>query len=86
MYSLSGYVEKFVKSRGPINILSIDTEGLDFEVLFSAGPVLDRVYYLEFEYHEVGELHTGTYVFLLLIVYVRPFEHACLSHSLISMK
>lgn len=77
MYSLSGYVEKFVKSRGPINILSIDTEGLDFEVLFSAGPVLDRVYYLEFEYHEVGELHTGTYVFLLLIVYARPFEHAC---------
>ncbi len=54
MYSLSSYVQKFVQSKGPINILSIDTEGLDFEVLFGAGSVLDRTYYLEFEYHETG--------------------------------
>ena len=57
MYSLSSYVEKFVQSKGPINVLSIDTEGLDFEVLFGAGSVLDRTYYLEFEYHETGMLY-----------------------------
>lgn len=54
MYSLQTYVNKFVKSKGPINILSIDVEGFDFDVLFGAGSVLDRVEYLEFEYHVSG--------------------------------
>ena len=54
MYSLDSYVEKFVKSKGPINVLAIDTEGWDFDVLFGASSVLDRTYYLEFEYHEMG--------------------------------
>jgi hypothetical protein len=48
MYSLDSYVEKFVKSKGPINILNIDVEGWDFEVLFGASSVLDRTYYVEF--------------------------------------
>ena len=54
MYSLDSYVEKFVKSKGPINVLAIDTEGWDFDVLFGASSVLDRTYYLEFEYHMIG--------------------------------
>jgi len=55
MYSLQSYVNKFVKSNGPINVLSIDVEGLDFDVLFGAGDVLDRTEYIEFEYHIVGK-------------------------------
>ena len=51
MYSLDSYVEKFVKSKGPINVLNIDVEGWDFDVLFGASSTLDRTYYLEFEYH-----------------------------------
>ena len=54
MYSLESYVDKFVTSKGPINVLSIDTEGQDFDVLFGAGSVLDRTYYVEFEYHIDG--------------------------------
>ena len=55
-YSLQSYVNKFVKSStGPINFLSIDVEGYDFDVLFGAGNVLDRTEYLEFEFHEVGD-------------------------------
>eukprot|EP00547_Thalassionema_nitzschioides_P007172 CAMPEP_0194218232 /NCGR_PEP_ID=MMETSP0156-20130528/23286_1 /TAXON_ID=33649 /ORGANISM="Thalassionema nitzschioides, Strain L26-B" /LENGTH=340 /DNA_ID=CAMNT_0038947513 /DNA_START=241 /DNA_END=1263 /DNA_ORIENTATION=- len=54
MFSLQTYVNNFVKSTGPINILSIDVEGLDFDVLFGAGDVLDRTEYIEFEYHVVG--------------------------------
>ena len=54
MYSLDSYVDKFVKSKGPINVLSIDTEGRDFDVLFGASCVLDRTYYVEFEYHIDG--------------------------------
>jgi FkbM family methyltransferase len=54
MYSLDSYVEKFVKSRGPINMLSIDAEGWDFDVLFGGSTTLDRTYYLEFEYHRRG--------------------------------
>ena len=30
MFSLQTYVDKFVKSKGPINILFIDVEGFDF--------------------------------------------------------
>lgn len=54
MFSLETYVQKYVKSKGPINILSIDVEGFDFDVLFGAGKVLDRTEYIEFEYHHVG--------------------------------
>jgi len=54
MFSLQTYVDKFVKSKGPINILSIDVEGFDFDVLFGAGTVLDRTQYLEFEFHAIG--------------------------------
>lgn len=66
MYSLSDYVEKFVQSKGPINSLSIDTEGLDFEVLFGAGPVLDRTMYLEFEYHNTGVCDVSYYLLALM--------------------
>jgi len=55
MYSLQTYVNKFVKSKtDPINVLSIDVEGFDFDVLFGAGSVLDRTEYIEFEYHIEG--------------------------------
>lgn len=56
MYSLDSYVDKFVESIGPIHVLSIDTEGRDFDVLFGASSVLDRTYYVEFEYHGTGML------------------------------
>ena len=36
-------------------MLSIDTEGRDFDVLFGASSTLDRTYYLEFEYHIDGD-------------------------------
>jgi len=55
VYSLEGYVAKYVKSKGPINILQIDVEGWDFDVLFGASSVLDRTHYLEFEYHVSGK-------------------------------
>ena len=54
MYSLDSYVEKFVKSRGPINMLSIDAEGWDFDVLFGGSTMLDRTLYLEYETHTDG--------------------------------
>jgi FkbM family methyltransferase len=54
MYSLDSYVNHFVKSKGPINMLSVDTEGWDFDVLFGGSSTLDRTYYLEFEYHRRG--------------------------------
>jgi len=54
MYTLDSYADKFIKSKGPVNILQIDTEGWDFDVLFGASSVLDRTYYLEFEYHSQG--------------------------------
>lgn len=53
-FSVMLRIEKFVQSKGPISMLSIDTEGMDFEVLFGAGPVLDRTNYIEFEYHVAG--------------------------------
>eukprot|EP00984_Skeletonema_dohrnii_P038209 scaffold41179_cov172-Skeletonema_dohrnii-CCMP3373.AAC.1 len=55
MFSLEDYVAKYVKGRGPINILQIDVEGYDFDVLFGAGSVLDSTHYLEFEYHKQGK-------------------------------
>jgi FkbM family methyltransferase len=51
VYSLDTYVETYVQNQGPINVLSIDVEGYDFDVMFGAGSVLDRTEYLEFEYH-----------------------------------
>jgi len=54
MYSLDYFVRKFVKGKGPINVLSVDVEGWDFDALFGASSVLDRTNYLEFEYHRVG--------------------------------
>jgi hypothetical protein len=38
-----------------INVLAIDAEGWDFDALFGASSVLDRTYYLEFEYHMIGK-------------------------------
>eukprot|EP00559_Dactyliosolen_fragilissimus_P005908 CAMPEP_0184861296 /NCGR_PEP_ID=MMETSP0580-20130426/6009_1 /TAXON_ID=1118495 /ORGANISM="Dactyliosolen fragilissimus" /LENGTH=294 /DNA_ID=CAMNT_0027358725 /DNA_START=293 /DNA_END=1174 /DNA_ORIENTATION=- len=54
LYSLQSYADKFIKSKGPIHVLAIDVEGYDFDVLFGAGSVLDRTYYIEFEYHGKG--------------------------------
>lgn len=67
-YSLDKYVAKYVRSKGPINTLQIDVEGFDFDVLFGAGSVLDRTYYLEFEHHiegSWGQLHLQDAVKLL---------------------
>ena len=38
----------------PINYLSIDVEGYDYEVLMGANKTLPHVHYLEFEYNWVG--------------------------------
>lgn len=54
MYSTDSYFDKFVQSKGPVNMLLIDVEGWDFDVLFGASSVLDRTQYLEFEYHMNG--------------------------------
>jgi len=54
-FTLDSYVEKKVTSQGPINILTIDVEGADFDVLLgSKDNALDRVEYLEFEYNWMG--------------------------------
>lgn len=52
--SLQSYVDKYVKSKGPIHYLSIDVEGYDFDVLLGSGNVLNQVEYLEFEYNWMG--------------------------------
>ena len=75
MYSLDSYVEKIVKSKGPINILNIDAERWDFEVLFGASSVLDRTYYVEFEFHIQG-----------LFLYLVHFFHVRVFFSLILMQ
>jgi len=54
-FTLETYVEKYVKSKGPIHVLSIDVEGYDFDVMIGGKTsVLDRVQYLEFEYNWMG--------------------------------
>jgi len=58
MYSLDDYVRKFVKhdvTERPINILSVDVEGFDYDVLLGGmNNTLPRVEYLEFEYNWMG--------------------------------
>ena len=58
VYSLNNYVDKFVKSKGPIHFLSIDAEGFDFEIIQGGQEILSRVEYLEFEYNWVGPWKT----------------------------
>ena len=54
-YSLDSYMEKFVPTNMPINYLSVDVEGWDFEVLLGGTRnSLARVQYLEFEYNWVS--------------------------------
>ena len=54
-YSLDSYMEKFVPTNVPINYLSVDVEGWDFEVLLGGKRnSLARVQYLEFEYNWVS--------------------------------
>lgn len=54
-YTLDDYVETHVRSNGPIHILSIDVEGFDFDVMLGGKhSALDRVQYIEFEYHYRG--------------------------------
>jgi FkbM family methyltransferase len=62
VYSLDYYASKFVRGKGPINVLSVDVEGWDFDVLFGASSVLDRTYYLEFEFHLVGEFRFSLFL------------------------
>jgi FkbM family methyltransferase len=60
MYSLDTYIQTYIpninnKEEIPINYLSIDVEGWDYEVLFGGKQnVLQRVHYLEFEYNWVS--------------------------------
>jgi hypothetical protein len=51
MYSLDSYVDTFVGSKGPINVLSIVLREVIL-TFFGASSTLDRTYYLKFEYHE----------------------------------
>ena len=54
VYSLDSYVEQHV-SPYPIDYLSIDVEGFDFDVLLGGlNDTLPRVKYLEFEYNWMG--------------------------------
>ncbi|KAL7525893.1 hypothetical protein ACHAXR_001205, partial [Thalassiosira sp. AJA248-18] len=55
MYRLDTYIEKFVPENMPINYLSVDVEGYDYEVLMGGTRnALSRVHYLEFEYNWMG--------------------------------
>ncbi len=55
MYSLDTYVDTFVPKGIPINYLSVDVEGWDFEVILGGRrSALSRVHYLEFEYNWVS--------------------------------
>ena len=65
MYSLDTYVNKFVPEGVPINYLSVDAEGHDYDVLLGGtiggtadirtnNTALSRVHYLEFEYNWMG--------------------------------
>jgi FkbM family methyltransferase len=65
MYSLDSYIQTFIpntitnsndnEEEIPINYLSIDVEGWDYEVLLGGKQnVLQRVHYLEFEYNWVS--------------------------------
>ena len=62
MYSLDTYIQTYIpnninkdEEEIPINYLSIDVEGWDFEVLLGGKQnVLKRVHYLEFEYNWVS--------------------------------
>jgi len=56
VYTLQTYIRKFVEQSSlPINILSIDVEGFDFDVLLGAGDfVINNTEYLEFEYNWMG--------------------------------
>jgi len=55
MYSLDTYVSKFVPEGAPIDYLSVDAEGYDYNVLLGGNSsALTRVRYLEFEYNWMG--------------------------------
>eukprot|EP00521_Asterionellopsis_glacialis_P007065 CAMPEP_0195282080 /NCGR_PEP_ID=MMETSP0707-20130614/1120_1 /TAXON_ID=33640 /ORGANISM="Asterionellopsis glacialis, Strain CCMP134" /LENGTH=427 /DNA_ID=CAMNT_0040341031 /DNA_START=52 /DNA_END=1335 /DNA_ORIENTATION=+ len=54
LYSMDDYVDKFVKSDGPIHILGIDAQGYDFDVMKGGSKTLDRTEFLEFEYDGYG--------------------------------
>ena len=52
---LDSYVEKYVKSTGKINHLTIDVEGTGVSALLSASKIFDRIEYLEFQYNLMGD-------------------------------
>ena len=54
VFSLDDYVSKYVKSEGPIHMMSIDVEGYDFDVLLGGREALKRTHYVEFEYNWMG--------------------------------
>jgi FkbM family methyltransferase len=54
-YTLDTYFDKFLRKDSWIDFLSIDVEGYDWDVLMSASKALERVKYLEFEFHRVGK-------------------------------
>ena len=47
-------LDTYLKEIGPIDFISIDVEGYDFDVLLGANETLPRVRYLEFEYNWKG--------------------------------
>jgi len=53
-HKLETYVARFVENGTPINLLSIDVEGFDWDVILGASAILDRVHYIEFEYSWKG--------------------------------
>lgn len=55
MFSLESFVEKYVKSRGPINILSIDVEGFDFDLELELFLIEQNILSLNIMKLEIGE-------------------------------
>jgi len=52
---MDDYVDKYVKSDGPIHILGIDAQGYDFDVMKGGSKALERTEFLEFEYDGFGK-------------------------------
>lgn len=74
MYSLDTYIQTYIpnninkEEEIPINYLSIDVEGWDYEVLLGGKQnVLKRVHYLEFEYNWVRLLLCRFFMLLMVI-------------------
>ena len=54
IYTIDDYVSRKLPHDRPIDYLSIDVEGYDYDVIMASRETLPRIHYLEFEYSWVG--------------------------------